>query len=69
MVHPGIRLERRAVDVFHHDVTRVFVCYRVVNRHNMRMRQLAGKGRLGHEQLSVALTVLLVAQGLGKHGL
>src|ERR1019366_3747523 len=68
-VRVAVRLERAAVDVFHHHVGEAFVHHRVVDLHDVRVRELAGERRFGDEQLFEQVAILGVGERVGEHHL
>src|SRR5258708_652351 len=63
----GTRLKRTAGDVFHDDIAAFFVGNGVVDRDEMRMGKLPGKGCLDQEQLVKASAVLFVTERISPH--
>ena len=64
VVRRGARLERPAGHELHDDVAGIVLDHRVVDRHDVRMRELAGERRLGEEELPVDASAGAVAQRL-----
>ena len=65
----AVRLERAAVHVFHHHVAHALVHHRIVDLHDVRMRELAGERGFGDEQLFEQVAVLGVGERIGEHDL
>lgn len=69
MLKLGKTLQRRTIDILHHDITGLRPGNRTVNGDDMRMRKFSGKRGFGDEQLAIAVTVLVIAQRLGVNRL
>ena len=69
MLKLGITLQRRTIDILHHDITGLRAGNRIVNGDDMRMRKFSGKRGFGDEQLAIAVTVHVIAQRLGVNRL